>query len=117
WIHGDADRQLGERVAFLGARQNRRLVAEPVHVAKEHEHEQASGAQSNGEMGARKAHQEKFGGWARRRQDYFRYLRKREEAGASSLAGARLAAQPRSGFDGRRHPLARAAPTRVWAKF
>src|SRR6202521_3787913 len=74
-IHRDADRHLGERVALLGARQNRRLVAEPVHIAEEHEHEQASGAQSNSEMGARKAHQEKFGGWGTRGQGYFRYFR------------------------------------------
>jgi hypothetical protein len=44
-IHSDADRHLGERVAFRRARQNRRLVAQPIEIAEKHQHKQASGAQ------------------------------------------------------------------------
>src|SRR6266403_5729225 len=87
WIHGDADRHLGQGIAFLGARQNWWLVAEPVQIAEEHEHEQARGAQSDSEMGARKAHQEKCGGWAWRGQGYFRYFRNCRADGGLRLPG------------------------------
>jgi hypothetical protein len=56
-IHGNADRQLGKRIALRGAGQNRPLAFKPIEVAEKHKYEQASGAQRNGEMGAGKAHQ------------------------------------------------------------
>src|SRR5258708_22930639 len=74
-------------------------------------------------MGAGKAHHEKFGGWARRGQGYFRYFRNWGEAGQSSLADVRFAAELRSAWTGpersRRRASAptQAASTRLWAKF
>src|ERR1700691_2346644 len=74
-IHGDADRHLGQRIAFFGARQNWRLVAEPIQIAQKHQDKQASGAQCDREMGAGNLHHENFAGRTQSRQDYFRYFR------------------------------------------
>jgi hypothetical protein len=53
---------LRERVPLLRARENRRLITEPIQISEKYEHQQAGGAQCNGEMGAGRLHQRKFAG-------------------------------------------------------
>src|ERR1035438_9574198 len=55
-IHRDADGYLGQRVAFLGTRQNRRLIPEPVKIAEKDRYEQARKAHGDTEMGFGKRH-------------------------------------------------------------
>src|ERR1700683_1948248 len=57
-IHADADRQPGQSIALLGARQHRSLIAQPIDVAEKSKHQHRGNADSNANLYASKSHPE-----------------------------------------------------------
>src|ERR1700728_51098 len=65
-IHANADRQTAKRIAVLGARKHRSLIAQPPDVAKKSKDQQRASADGNRDLCAGKTHPERDFIWMAR---------------------------------------------------